>query len=153
MDQIVAVLLNADSQGYFALRRRRPSNQAVRWAQRTKRKHVQKQVKQGARDEVNHNPFPPFNPQSDINCGQFVALSVDRAEVEGGVPFYVGKVIEDGKNQRSHKIKVCWYWPIIRGENVDRTGSTAQRYANCIDAFWEPSCQTHIEKEACIFCA
>ncbi len=81
--------------------------------QRTKHNHVQEQVEQGARDAVNHDPFPPFNPQSYINCGQLVPLSVDRAEVEGGLPFYVGKVIEDGKNQRSYKIKVYWYWPIV----------------------------------------
>jgi hypothetical protein len=107
VDQIVARLPNADSRGYFGPRRGRPSNQAVRKAQRMERNHVQERVEQWARDEVIHDPFPPFNPQSDINCGQFVALSVDRAEVEDGVPFYIGKVIEDGKNQRSHKIKVC----------------------------------------------
>ena len=41
----------------------------------------------------------------------------------------------------------------MRGENVDRTGSTAQQYANCMDAFWEPICENHswMEKEACIF--
>ena len=99
VDQIVAMLPNADSRGYCGPRRGKPSNQAVRRAQRTEHNHVQERVEQGAGDEVNHDPFPPFNPQSDINCGQFVALSVDRAEVEGGVPFYVGKVIEDGKNQ------------------------------------------------------
>ncbi len=49
-------------------------------------------------DEGNHDRFPPFDPQSDISCGQFVALSIDRAELEAGVPFYIGKVIEDGKN-------------------------------------------------------
>ena len=153
VDQIVAMLPNADSRGYLGPRRGRPSNQVVRKVQRTERNHVQERVEQGTRDEINHDPFPPFNPQSDINCGQFVALSVDRVEVEGGVPFYIGKVIEDRKHQRSHKIKVCWYWPIMRGENVDRTGSTAQRYANCMEAFWEPSCETHswIEKETCIF--
>lgn len=153
VDQIVAMLPNAEARGYFGPRRTRPPNQAVRRAQRVERNHVEQGAEQGARDEGNHDPFPPFNPLSDIICGQFVALSIDRAEVEAGVPFYIGKVIEDGKSRWKLKIKVCWYWPIMRGGVIDGPGSTAQRYANCLDSLWEPSGESHswVEKEACIF--
>ena len=81
---------------------------------------------------------------------KYVALSIDQAEVEAGVPFYVGKVIEDGKSRWRLKMKVCWYWPIMPGV-VQR--SSTQRYANCLDSLWEPSGESHswVEKEACIF--
>ena len=39
--------------------------------------------------------------------GQLVALSVVQEEVESGVPFYLKKVIEEGKNSWKMKIKVC----------------------------------------------
>ena len=50
-------------------------------------------------------------------------------------------------------MKVCWYWPIIQGGVVDGPGSSAQRYANCMDSLREPSGESHswVEKEACIF--
>ena len=120
---------------------------------RTEHRRVVEERTQGSVQEDNSDPFPPFNPSSDIRCGQFVVLSVDRAEVESGVPFYVGKVIEDGKGRWRLKMKVCWYWPIIQEGVVDGPGSSAQRYANCMDSLWEPSGESHnwVEKEACIF--
>jgi hypothetical protein len=153
VDQIVAMLPNAEVRGYFGPRRARPFNQGVRRAQQMERNNIEERAEQGVYDEGNHDPFPPFNPQSDISCGQFVALSIDRAELEAGVPFYIGKVIEDGKGRWRLKMKVCWYWPIMRGGIIDDPGSTAQRYANCLDSLWEPSGESHswVEKEACIF--
>ena len=153
VDQIVAMLPNAEVRGYFGPRRARPFNQGVRRAQQMERNNIEERAEQGVYDEGNHDPFPPFNPQSDISCGQFVALSIDRAELEAGVPFYIGKVIEDGKSRWRLKMKVCWYWPIMRGGIIDDPGSTAQRYANCLDSLWEPSGESHswVEKEACIF--
>ena len=106
VDQIVAMLSNAEARGYFGPRRARPFNQAVRRAQQTERNHIGERTEQGARDQGSHDPFPPFNPQSDISCGQFVALSIDQAEVEAGVPFCVEKVIEDGKSRWRLKMKV-----------------------------------------------
>ena len=61
----------------------------------------------GNQKEGSSDPFPPFNPQFDINMGQFVGLSVVQEEVESEVPFYLGKVIEEGKNSWRMKIKVC----------------------------------------------
>ena len=95
----MAMLPNAEARGYFGPRRARLLNQAVRRAQRMERNLIGKRVKQRSRDEGNHDPFPPFNPQSDISCGQFVALSIDQAKIEAGVPFYIGKVIKDGKSR------------------------------------------------------
>lgn len=122
-------------------------------AQRTERNHIGKRADQGPRDQGSHDPFPPFNPQSDISCGQFVALSIDQAEVEAGVPFFIGKVLEDGKSRWRLKMKVSWYWPIMRKGIIDGPGSIAQRYVNCLDSLWESSSENHswIEKEACIF--
>ena len=50
-------------------------------------------------------------------------------------------------------MKVCWYWPIIEEEVVDGPGSSAQRYANCMDSLWKPFGESHswVEKETCIF--
>lgn len=153
VDQIVAMLPNSEARGYFGHRRERPPNQAVRRAQRTARSHIFDGTEERAVSEGTDDPFPQFDPQSDIRSGQFVALSVDRAEVDEGVPFYLGKVIEDGKGRNKIKMKVCWYWPIIRGGVVDGPRSSLQRYANCLDSLWEPSGENHdwIEKEACIF--
>lgn len=153
VDQIVAMLPNPEGRGYFGPRRGRPSNHAVRRAPRTEHEHDVEETAEGLADERNFDPFPPFNPSSDIRCGQFVALSVDRAEVESGVPFYVGKVIEDGRGRGRLKMKVCWYWPIIQGGVVDGPGLSAIRYGNCMDSQWEPSGESHswVEKEACIF--
>ena len=88
----------------------------------------------------------------DISAGLLVALSVVREEIEAGVPFYLGKVIEEGRNSWRTKIKVCWYCP-TRREEVEDFGSTAQRYANYMESVWEPSGEGHswVAKEACIF--
>ena len=68
---------------------------------------VEEQSGRGVGVDDSHDPFPPSNPQVDINCGQFVALSVLQEEVEARVPFYVRKVIEEGKNRWRINIKVC----------------------------------------------
>ena len=38
--------------------------------------------------------FPPYNLETDIIIGQFVALTMELSEIQGGVPFYIGKIIE-----------------------------------------------------------
>ena len=85
--------------------------------------------------------------------GQFVALSAVQEEVESRVPFYLGKVIEEGKNSWRMKIKVCWYCPIVREEIIEDLGSTVQRYANCMESVWEPLGERHswVAKDECIF--
>ena len=79
----------------------------MRSARRTEPIHVEGENFEGVQDRGSSDPFPPFNPETDISTGHFVALSVIREEVEAGVPFYVGKVIEEGKNSWRLKIKVC----------------------------------------------
>lgn len=153
VDQIVGMLPSAEARGYFGPRRERPSNQAVHTARRTRRHCVNEEISARDQEGGSSDPFPSFNPQTDIKTGQFVALSVVREEVEAGIPFYLGKVIEEGKNSWRLKIKVCWYCPIMREGVVEESGSTTQCYANCMESLWEPSGERHswVPKEACIF--
>jgi len=82
-----------------------------------------------------------------------VALTVERKVVRAGVPFYVGKVVEFGQGKWAMKVKVIWYWPIMRRGVTDEAGSEPQRYRNCMEASWEPSGERHgwVDKEAAIF--
>ena len=47
--------------------------------------------------------FCPYNPKTNVMVGQFVALTVELSEIQGGVPFYIQKVIEFGQGQWSAK--------------------------------------------------
>jgi hypothetical protein len=99
------------------------------------------------------DPFPPFNPESDIRVGHFVALTVEPVEVRAGVPFYVGKVLEFGQGKWAAKMKVVWYWPMRKRGMQDEQDSSRARYTNCMEAFWELSGEAHgwVVKDAAIF--
>ena len=36
-------------------------------------------------------------------------------------------------------MKVLWYWPVLRCAQEEEGGSNRRRYANCMEAMWEPS--------------
>ena len=69
---------------------------------------------------------------------QFVALTVELSEIQGGVPFYIGKVIVFGQGRWSAKMKIMWYCPAVRRGAQEEGGSNKGRYANCMEATWEP---------------
>ena len=85
--------------------------------------------------------------------GQYVALIVELAEVREGVPFYVGKVLGFGQGNRAQKMKVLWYWPILRRATEDEACISRVRYANCMESTWEPSGERlgWIDKKATIY--
>jgi hypothetical protein len=85
--------------------------------------------------------------------GQFVALTVEQDEMHAGIPFYLGKVLEFGQQKWAERMKVLWYWPCMGGGVHDTSGSNIARYANCMEAQWEPSRERHgwVVKEATIF--
>ena len=64
------------------------------------------------KETVNENPFPEFDPFTDVQVGYFVAMNTSIEDREADIPFFLGKVIK----QRGHSIKtktmmVTWYWP------------------------------------------
>jgi hypothetical protein len=65
----------------------------------------------------------------------------------------VGKVLEFGQQKWAEKIKVVWYWPSMRAGVQRGSGCSRTRYANCMEASWEPSLERHgwVVKEAAIF--
>ena len=65
--------------------------------------------------------------------GQFVALTMELNEIQGGVPFYIGKVIKFGQGRWSAKMKVLWYWLAIRCGAQEEGISNRGRYANCME--------------------
>jgi hypothetical protein len=85
--------------------------------------------------------------------GQFVALTIEQAELRVGVPFYVGKVVEFGQWKWAEKMKVVWYWPSMRAGMQTESGCSRIRDTNCMEASWEPSLKRHswTLKEATIF--
>ncbi len=97
--------------------------------------------------------FPVFEPEKDLQVGQFVVLTVEATKVKPGVPFYVGKVLEFGQQKWATKMKVEWYWPILKARVGRREISSKDQYTNYIEASWEPSGERHgwVEKEATIF--
>ena len=67
-----------------------------------------------------------------------MALIVEMTKIQGGVPFYIGKVIEFGQGRWTAKMKVVWYWPAIKHGAQEEGGSDRGRYANYMEAKWEP---------------
>jgi hypothetical protein len=153
VDSIMATMPNPEPRGYFGPRKGRPSTAAVTRTPRRTGTEVVGQASSTATLEATDDPFPVFNPARDLEIGQFVALTVERKVVRAGVPFYVGKVVEFGQGKWAMKVKVIWYWPIMRRGVTDEAGSEPQRYRNCMEASWEPSGERHgwVDKEAAIF--
>jgi hypothetical protein len=87
------------------------------------------------------------------HVGQFVALTVEQAEVYAGVPFYMGKVVDFGQRKWAEKMKVVWYWPSMRAGVQTESRCSRTRYTNCMEASWEPSLERRgwVVKEAAIF--
>jgi hypothetical protein len=155
-EKILATLPNLNPVGFFGYRRDRPSHIGVKEALR--RGHVSvggggPSVNGAGPSSINDDPFPEFNPRTDVELGHVVAVSVDREEVESGIPFYIGKVIEVGKGRRGEKMKLCWYWPVVGAGIVEPLGCFGKRYTNCIGAQWEPSGEKHawVDKETSIY--
>lgn len=152
-DLILSTMPDPEGRGYFGPRRGRPSTVSVRRTPNQNRDVGIGQTSTRMHTSGTEDPFPPFDPTSDIKVGQFVALTVEHSEVQAGVPFYVGKVLEFGQRSRALKMKVLWYWPIMRVGMQRLQGSNRERYANCMEATWEPSGERHgwVDKEAAIF--
>lgn len=153
VQSIMATMPNPEARGYFGPRRNKPAQVSGTRAPRRRRTNEGTETVATTRAEVEEDPFPMFEPQEDLQVGQFVALSVEATELRAGVPFYVGKILEFGQRSWASKVKVLWYWPILRARGGRGKSSSADRYANCMEALWEPSGERHgwVEKEAAIF--
>jgi hypothetical protein len=150
---IMVMMPDLEARGYFGPCRSRPATIPSTRAPR-RRATSTSPVTVGARTNAGgEDHFPTFNLETDIRVGHFVALSVDQEELRAGVLFYVGKVLEFGKERWAEKMKVIWYWPCLGIGMQIGSASNIARYGNCIEAQWEPSRERHgwVMKEATIF--
>jgi hypothetical protein len=150
----MATMPNPERRGYFGPHRDRPPQEVSRRVTGGRNKVKSHHARAETVRDANEDPFSPFNPENDIVVGQFVALIVELREVRGGVPFYIGKVLEFGQGRWASKMKVLWYWPSMRsGAEEEEVGSNRVRYTNCMESTWEPSGERFawIEKEATIY--
>jgi hypothetical protein len=149
----MATMPDPETRGYFGPWRSRPSIVSVMRAPRRRASTTVEQTVRASSDKGVHDQFPPFNPESDIHVGKFVAFTMEHEELRAGVPFYIGKVVEFGQRTWAEKIKVMWYWPAMRAGVQTWSGCSTLRYKNYMEASWEPSFEKHgwVVKEVTIF--
>ena len=91
------------------------------------------------KEATNENPFPEFDPFTDVQVGYFVAMNTSIENREVGIPFFLGKVIKLRSHSKKTKtMMVTWYKPkptIMQ----DEPGMWIWRYQNCMHCKWEPS--------------
>ena len=139
VDLIMATMPNVERRGYFGPHKEKPPPEpSQRLTRRKKRASTSRAIL-----EVVHNEdgdcFLPYNLETNVMVGQFVALTMEFSEIQGEISFYIGKVIEFGQGRWSAKMKVLWYWPTVRRGAQEEGGSNRGRYANCMEATWKPS--------------
>jgi hypothetical protein len=106
VDLIMATMPDPEVRGYFGPRRSRPSTISIMRAPRKRASIAAEQIVGASSSGGVQDRFPPFNPESDIHVGQFVAFTMEHKELHAGIPFYVGKVVEFGQRTWAKKIKV-----------------------------------------------
>ena len=94
---------------YFGPRRQKPCDNSSR---PTKKQRTTPMELCTIDEATNENPFPEFDPFTDMQVGHFMAMNTSIEDREAGIPFFLGKVIK----LRGHFIKtktmmVSWYWP------------------------------------------
>ena len=153
VDVIMATMPNPERRGYFGPRKNRPPQEASRRLTGGRRRGHRNEGLCGIVQSPTEDPFPPFNLENDVVVGQYVALTVELAEVREGVLFYVGKILGFGQGNRAQKMKVLWYWPVLRRATEDEACTSRVRYANCMESTWEPSGERlgWVDKEATIY--
>jgi hypothetical protein len=153
VDFIMATMPDPEARGYFGPCRSRLSTAAVTRAPRKRASSAAQQTFGTTSTGRGDDRFPPLNPETDIRVGQFMAFTIEQAELRVGVPFYVGKVLEFGQWKWAEKIKVVWYWPSMRAGVQRGLGCSRIRYTNYMEASWEPSLERYswVVKEATIF--
>ena len=63
-------------------------------------------------EATNENPFPEFDPFTDVQVGHFVAMNTSIEDREVGIPFFLGKVIKvRGHSIKTKTMMVSWYSP------------------------------------------
>ena len=76
---------------YFGPRRQKPHDNSLR---PTKKKRTTPTELCTIKEAANENPFPEFNPFTDVQVGYFVAMNTSIEDKEVGIPFFLGKVIK-----------------------------------------------------------
>ena len=81
VDLIMATMPNPERRGYFGPCRDRPAQEGSRRVTGGRNRGVRIEAPPTAVEGASKDPFPAFNPNSDILIGQFVALTVELQEV------------------------------------------------------------------------
>ena len=127
VDLIMATMPNVERRGYFGpCKDKPPPEPSQRLTGRKKRIKTNTTITEVVRNE-DGDFFPPYSSKADNMVGQFVALIVELSEIQGGVPFYIGKVIEFGQRRWSANMKVLWYWPTRGRRAKEERGSNRER--------------------------
>ena len=123
-----------DARGYFGPCRNRLATVLGTRAPKERATSASPLIGGASTSEGGKDRFLAFNPKTNIRVGHFVAFSIEQEELRAGIPFYVGKVLEFGKERWGKKMKVIWYWPCPRvGMQIDSASNIAQ-YGNCMEA-------------------
>jgi hypothetical protein len=121
---IMATMPDPEARGYFGRRRNRPATIPGTRAPRRRATSASLLTVGVGTSAGGEDRFPAFKPGTDIRVGHFVALSVEQEELHACIPFYVGKVLEFGKDRWAEKMKVIWYWPCLGTRGWKHTTST-----------------------------
>ena len=95
--------------GYFGPRRGKPQNKTSKPTK--KQRPNSKELSPSPNVDVD-DPFPEFDPFTDVEVGQFVTMNSSTEDKESGIPFFLGRV-SGMKNvsTTSGSMKIIWYWP------------------------------------------
>jgi len=144
VDSIMVMMLNLEARGYFGSQRKKLTQVAGIRAPRKTRVHGTRVTIATTSLEEGQDLFPVFDPKKDLQVKQFVAFNVEPTEIRARVPFYMGNFLEFGQCKWALKVKVLWYWPIVRARVGRGKRSSIERYTNCMEASWEPSSEKHV---------
>ena len=122
--------------GYFGPRRGKPQNTT---SKPTKKQRTNSKELLPSPNVDLDDPFPEFDPFTDVEVGQFVTMNSSTEDKESGIPFFLGR-ISGMKNvsTTSGSMKIIWYWPKPTSQQ-DNLGMWTYRYWNFMKRKWIPS--------------
>jgi hypothetical protein len=115
---IIATMPDPEARWYFGPCRSRPATIPGTRAPRRRATSASPLTVGTGTSAGGEDRFLAFNPETDIQVGHFVALSVEQEELYAGVSFYVEKVPEFRKGGRENKSDLVLALPWDR--NADR---------------------------------
>ena len=92
---------------YFDPRRQKLHNNSSR---STKKQRTTPTELCTIKEATNENPFPEFDPFTDVQVGYFVAMNTSIEDREVGIPFFLEKIIKlRGHSIKTKSMMVTWY--------------------------------------------